>query len=146
MAGEIMVCRVCGNQGTDRCAQCHMARYCSRACQMADWREGDHRRECPTMARLFARMAAAWEGHGEAGPAPGIVQVEVLRAFTSVEQEWEAGANGYCLDCLHQTGHAPVISFFCDGCTHARICNQCEARFDFCRDCRGAPVSRRVPE
>eukprot|EP00978_Attheya_sp_CCMP212_P039012 scaffold198724_cov35-Attheya_sp.AAC.1 len=39
-----------------------------------------------------------------------------------------------------------ICLFFCDGCTHARICNQCEARFDFCRDCRGAPVSRRVPE
>jgi hypothetical protein len=141
-----VVCRVCENQGTARCAQCHMALYCSRACQRTDWREGDHRRECPTMARLFARTAAAWEGHGQAGPAPGMVQVGVLGCFTNREQCWEAGALGYCLDCLHQTGQAPVISFFCDGCTQARICNQCEARFDFCRDCRGAPVSRRVPE
>jgi hypothetical protein len=104
---EERTCRICEKQGTVRCAQCHMALYYSRACQRTDWREGDHRRECPTMARLFARTAAAREGHGQAGPAPGMVQVGVLGRLTNREQCWEAGALGYCLDCLQKTCHAP---------------------------------------
>jgi hypothetical protein len=136
------LCQTCGIQGVvGACKQCHLAYYCSRECQRKDWVEGGHRKEC---GDVMARKPAGAEKHA-ADPVSDGLQVEVLGAFFSVEEEWKAGARGYCLDCLHKTGQAPVTSYFCDGCTKARICNMCEFKFQLCRDCRGAHVSRRVP-
>ena len=36
----------CSKTADDVCARCRVARYCSKACQKADWGEGGHKREC----------------------------------------------------------------------------------------------------
>jgi len=54
------VCFACGKGQTDpsvskpfsRCAKCHVAVYCSRDCQVRDWKQGRHKLACPSYARL----------------------------------------------------------------------------------------------
>ncbi|ALD62126.1 programmed cell death protein 2-like protein [Mollivirus sibericum] len=38
-------CWVCGSPTTKKCGRCLTANYCSRPCQLADWKE-KHRRDC----------------------------------------------------------------------------------------------------
>ena len=38
-------CRKTGGTGFDQCARCKCVRYCSEACQRADW--AVHQKECP---------------------------------------------------------------------------------------------------
>lgn len=42
------VCRVCQQTATYRCSKCRQAWYCSRACQVKDWKE--HKQQCGKMA------------------------------------------------------------------------------------------------
>ena len=37
-------CRTCGEEGCMACSRCKRARYCSRACQRADWK--GHKKDC----------------------------------------------------------------------------------------------------
>ncbi len=53
------ICFRCGKEegGPSRtklskCAQCHVAAYCSRECQIQDWKQGRHKLSCPSFARL----------------------------------------------------------------------------------------------
>ncbi|KAJ7664668.1 hypothetical protein DFH06DRAFT_326459 [Mycena polygramma] len=43
------------------CGHCHTVYYCSRACQRADWNEGDHRVSCPHL-RVFGQENADLAG------------------------------------------------------------------------------------
>jgi len=148
------LCQTCGIQGVvGACKQCHLAYYCSRECQRKDWVEGDHRKECDVFARLYAFLKSSEHAAKQAAekqaanPAPDkdVRHVEALRAFTRVKDQWKSGAWGYCRDCRYTTGLLEVTSHLCNGCTKARICNACEFKFQICRDCREAHVSRRVP-
>jgi len=42
-----MQCVSCGKEGTKLCAQCGVARYCSRECQKADWL--NHKTQCKSL-------------------------------------------------------------------------------------------------
>ena len=164
------LCRTCGVQGVGTCEKCGLAYYCSRECQTKDWVEGDHRKECDVFARLYAFLKSSEHAAKQAvlksaehaakqaaekqaaekqaaNPAPDkdVRHVEALRAFTRVKDQWKSGARGYCRDCRYTTGLLEVTSHLCNGCTKARICNACEFKFQICRDCREAHVSRRVP-
>jgi len=52
------VCFSCGKEaGGDgakllKCSKCHIAAYCSRDCQVRDWKEGRHKLACPSYSRL----------------------------------------------------------------------------------------------
>ena len=51
-----IVCFHCGKEPTDavrlaKCSRCAVAAYCSRDCQVADWKTGQHKLACPTFAR-----------------------------------------------------------------------------------------------
>jgi hypothetical protein len=53
------VCFGCGKQESDldnaklsKCAKCHVAAYCSRECQINDWKQGRHKLACPSYTRL----------------------------------------------------------------------------------------------
>lgn len=35
-----------------KCSKCHVAAYCSRDCQVRDWKNGGHKMSCPSYARL----------------------------------------------------------------------------------------------
>ena len=35
-----------------KCSKCHVAAYCSRDCQVKDWKEGRHKLACPSYSRL----------------------------------------------------------------------------------------------
>ncbi|XP_028807093.1 ubiquitin carboxyl-terminal hydrolase 18 [Neltuma alba] len=48
MPGVLMqdpVCAVCGQSGTKKCSRCKAVRYCSEACQVADWKSR-HKTKC----------------------------------------------------------------------------------------------------
>ena len=54
-----VVCFGCGKEagGDDcsklfKCSKCHVAAYCSRDCQVKDWKEGRHKLACPSYSRL----------------------------------------------------------------------------------------------
>lgn len=40
-----------------RCAKCQVACYCSKACQVQDWKSGGHRVACPAYARVGRQMS-----------------------------------------------------------------------------------------
>jgi MYND finger len=52
------VCFGCGKEASEtptnlsKCAKCHVAAYCSRDCQVKDWKEGRHKLACPSYCRL----------------------------------------------------------------------------------------------
>jgi hypothetical protein len=51
------VCFHCGREANppttklSKCAKCSVAAYCSKECQVADWKVGQHRLACPSYAR-----------------------------------------------------------------------------------------------
>ena len=49
------VCFVCAASSARRCAGCRRTRYCSRACQLHDWRR--HRLHCTARLRRFPAHA-----------------------------------------------------------------------------------------
>ena len=51
------ICFSCGGkakegQSLSKCAKCKIASYCSRECQIKDWKQGRHRISCPSYLRL----------------------------------------------------------------------------------------------
>lgn len=52
------VCFGCGKEANEtstelsQCAKCHTAAYCSRDCQVKDWKEGRHKLACASYTRL----------------------------------------------------------------------------------------------
>jgi hypothetical protein len=51
------VCFSCAEQSSaekkfSKCEKCHIAAYCSRDCQIKDWKEGRHKLACSSYARL----------------------------------------------------------------------------------------------
>jgi hypothetical protein len=53
------VCFSCGSQGDSdtpvklsKCSKCGVAAYCSRDCQLKDWKDGRHKMACPSYARV----------------------------------------------------------------------------------------------
>lgn len=42
----MVCCHVCGSTATAHCARCERAAYCGAECQLRDWRQGGHKREC----------------------------------------------------------------------------------------------------
>ncbi|PRW59610.1 hypothetical protein C2E21_1912 [Chlorella sorokiniana] len=53
---QLPTCDACGLPSTALkcCARCKARRYCSKACQAQDWREGRHKQECPQLAAVRA--------------------------------------------------------------------------------------------
>jgi hypothetical protein len=54
----------CSNRGTKKCGKCNSARYCSRECQMAHWKE--HKQVChhPTAQSTFVgELPQSWVGN-----------------------------------------------------------------------------------
>src|SRR6266496_6695464 len=52
----------CTNDGTMKCGRCHTARYCSKECQIAHWRQ-THKRSCqnPTAESTFVpEIPSSW--------------------------------------------------------------------------------------
>ena len=54
-----IVCFSCGIQGSSenstrlyKCSKCGVAAYCSRDCQLMDWKSGRHKMACPSFARV----------------------------------------------------------------------------------------------
>jgi hypothetical protein len=46
--GQVVRCerKGCNKAGTNRCARCQRINYCSRECQMEDWKTGGHKKVC----------------------------------------------------------------------------------------------------
>jgi hypothetical protein len=59
----------CAKGGTERCARCKTARYCSAACQRAHW--ATHKPDCARIAAAAAAAASAAGGGGAGGSGSG---------------------------------------------------------------------------
>jgi len=46
-------CCVCDGPGGQHCTKCKSRHYCSKACQLFDWRERGHKEKCKQMAPEF---------------------------------------------------------------------------------------------
>lgn len=60
----------CGNYGTMKCGRCHCARYCSKECQIADWKEA-HKLTCqhPTTESTFlGDVPSSWTSAPNTAP------------------------------------------------------------------------------
>jgi MYND finger len=55
-----LLCFHCGTPTTTsnakRCAKCRVASYCSRECQVRDWKQGGHKNSCPFYLRVGPNM------------------------------------------------------------------------------------------
>ena len=51
-------CDVCSEVSQSRCGKCASACYCSRACQVVDWKERGHKAACSTLKARVASDAA----------------------------------------------------------------------------------------
>jgi hypothetical protein len=51
---QSVVCFSCGEstKKLSKCGKCQVAAYCSRDCQMSDWKTGRHKMACPSYARV----------------------------------------------------------------------------------------------
>jgi len=49
-----IVCFSCGecSKKLSKCSKCNVAAYCSRDCQLSDWKKGRHKMACPSYARV----------------------------------------------------------------------------------------------
>ena len=45
-------------RSTNRCAQCRVAKYCNRECQVEHWKRGGHKQECAQLAAARADSSA----------------------------------------------------------------------------------------
>jgi hypothetical protein len=45
-------------RGSKKCSGCRAVWYCGEACQLADWRQGGHRRVCKQLAATAPRQAS----------------------------------------------------------------------------------------
>lgn len=46
------MCLVCGIKAEKACGACHVARYCSKAHQRLHWTQGEHKQQCPLVAKV----------------------------------------------------------------------------------------------
>jgi len=46
-------CCVCDAPGVKHCTKCKSRHYCSKACQLVDWKEGGHKEQCKQLAAKF---------------------------------------------------------------------------------------------
>ena len=56
------VCFHCGKNPGDeekllKCARCTVASYCQKSCQIADWKQGGHKKACSSYARVGPHMS-----------------------------------------------------------------------------------------
>ncbi|XP_064620987.1 uncharacterized protein LOC135483865 [Lineus longissimus] len=56
-------CRVCGAEGLKTCSKCKMAKYCSKECQVKDWK-ASHKRECRPPEEVAIAEAATSDAGG----------------------------------------------------------------------------------
>jgi TPR repeat protein len=52
-AAQPKPCCVCGDEGGKHCTLCKSRHYCSKKCQVVDWKEGGHKEACKQMAKEF---------------------------------------------------------------------------------------------
>jgi hypothetical protein len=71
-ASDNCTCRVCGELANATCKECAGPRYCSRACQRADW-TARHKKECAAYERIV-RLPAFLESERVAGRAVCMTQ------------------------------------------------------------------------
>ncbi|CEM20825.1 unnamed protein product [Vitrella brassicaformis CCMP3155] len=52
-----MECYFCKNKATMRCGSCYRRVYCSKECQLVDWRDRGHKEACKTLAAAHKQTA-----------------------------------------------------------------------------------------
>ncbi|RKP11840.1 programmed cell death protein 2, partial [Piptocephalis cylindrospora] len=52
--GTTHTCAVCGIKAEKTCGACHVARYCSKEHQTIHWTQGEHKQQCPVVAKAGA--------------------------------------------------------------------------------------------
>jgi len=93
------LCKRCERRAAERleCGACRCVVYCSRACQQADWEDGDHKRVCGVLARVFAR---------EFVNAAGLALIEMR--FEDLESPFDAEGDGVGAEVGADGAPAPI--------------------------------------
>ena len=119
----------CAKEGTERCARCKTARYCSAACQRAHW--ATHKPDCARIAAAAAAAACAAGGGGDGGgsgaeeiaAAAAAVAPPPRQVYTGMDirtEDYRCGLpSGGTLSPRPATGNFTCI---CSGCSSLVYC------------------------
>jgi TPR repeat protein len=148
-------CCVCDAPNGKDCTACKSRRYCSKKCQLVDWKEGGHKAQCKQLAKEFqdrlldelmpAQLKIKEEPAivADVAPAAGLKAAARLSAV-STAKACEAGAKAVeasaakgvvpdwrgtcaiCLDALPVQSEGK-LSYSCCG---AMICTKCSSKCD----------------
>jgi len=134
-------CCVCDAPGGQHCTKCKSRHYCSKACQLVDWKEGGHKEQCKQLAAKFqdrlldelmpakkvkeepaivedvAPVAGSKAAAGLAAVQAPTTAVVKSTKLTDDAPSWR-GSCAICLDVL-----AGSITFY--DCCCKKICKEC---------------------
>lgn len=57
----VRACNKCAATASRRCSGCHVTWYCGKDCQLGDWSDGGHKKECKLLNQVAALMRQDWE-------------------------------------------------------------------------------------
>ncbi|KAI9458198.1 hypothetical protein BJY52DRAFT_1373324, partial [Lactarius psammicola] len=59
----VPACRKCNTKASvrQRCSGCHVTWYCGKDCQVSDWSDGGHKKDCKLLNQVAALMRQDWE-------------------------------------------------------------------------------------
>jgi hypothetical protein len=145
-AAGARACCVCAAPNGKHCAKCKSRHYCSKACQVADWKEGGHKEQCKQLAAAFqdrlldelmpAKLKIKEEPAivADVAPAAGLKASGRLPAVPTAKAG-EASAvkdgtldwRGTCAICLDQLPVDISRQIFYECCCK-RLCKECSGK------------------
>jgi hypothetical protein len=156
-------CCVCAAPNGKHCAKCKSRHYCSKACQLVDWKEGGHKEQCRQLAaefqdRLLDELMPKKKVKEEPAivedisPAAGFKAAPRLSAVPTDKTAVEGTAvdddapswRGICAICLDLPSYGDNTTFY--SCCCKVICTACSNKWlqhdNRCPLCRTpAPMS-----
>ena len=106
MSSQQLFCVVCGRDGSKRCGNCKLFRYCSAGCQRWHWSDGGHKKWCASEGSRSKTYVAAVEAANE----------RVLSAVRSQQR-----SEGACFVCGGKEGDVALLGCACENFAH-RAC------------------------
>ena len=142
LSGFNMPCHVCREPSKSQCPSCK-TRYCSKACQRADWKNG-HKKQCKMLTKEFQRGYAEGGLQPKKKEAPPVVMIpdfvrpkldikETNEAPKAAEEKDPSGGEScpICLELLSNEGKAAYLRKAAYlPCCGNYICGECFKKCD----------------
>ncbi|KAJ1461382.1 hypothetical protein M885DRAFT_611658 [Pelagophyceae sp. CCMP2097] len=135
-------CCVCAAPGGKQCAKCKSRHYCSKACQLLDWKRG-HKAACaPLVAESQGRLFGSLSAEAARASAEGVVPADSDGPPAGVPDDASPDWRGTCAICLDVfPGEAGAQTFL--DCCCKRLCtacsDECLRHDERCPLCRAPP-------